>query len=122
MVEQFIKFCVVGASGMVVDFSATYLCKEQAKLNKYLANALGFMLAASSNYLLNRLWTFHSQRNVPVEYLKFIGVSLIGLGLNSAVVYLLTEKLRLNFYLAKLLAIATVTLWNFLMSYFFTFR
>ena len=28
MIEQFIKFCVVGGSGVFVDFGITYLCKE----------------------------------------------------------------------------------------------
>lgn len=60
MIIQFIKFCVVGASGLLVDFGITYLCKEKIKLNKYIANSLGFIAAASSNYLLNRMWTLEN--------------------------------------------------------------
>ena len=122
MLQQFIKFCVVGGSGVVVDFGVTYFCKEKVKLNKYVANSLGFTLAATSNYLLNRFWTFHSRNSIPVEYLKFVGISVLGLGINNAVIYLLTEKLRLNFYFSKLLAIGAVTIWNFFMNYFFTFN
>jgi putative flippase GtrA len=33
---KFIKFCAVGGSGVIVDFSLTYLCKEKFRLNKYL--------------------------------------------------------------------------------------
>ena len=58
MFLQFIKFCVVGGTGVVVDFGITFLFKEKLKLNKYIANSLGFMAAASTNYLLNRWWTF----------------------------------------------------------------
>jgi len=122
MIEQFIKFCVVGGSGVFVDFGVTYFCKEKARLNKYLANSLGFAFAATSNYLLNRFWTFHSSNNMPTEYLKFVGISFLGLGINNAVIYLLTEKLRMNFYFSKLLAIGVVTVWNFFMNYFFTFN
>ena len=43
MIEQFFKFCVVGGSGVFVDFGVTYLCKEWLKLNKYVANSLGFL-------------------------------------------------------------------------------
>lgn len=60
MFLQFIKFCVVGGTGVVVDFGITFLFKEKLKLNKYIANSLGFMAAASTNYLLNRWWTFRS--------------------------------------------------------------
>lgn len=121
MVEKFIKFCLVGGSGMAVDFAVTYVCKELLRLNKYLANALGFITAATSNYALNRLWTFHSHGSISAEYAKFIAIAVLGLGINSAVIYLLAEKRKLHFYLAKLLAIGVVTVWNFLMSYFFAF-
>ena len=49
MIEQFFKFCVVGGSGVFVDFGVTYLCKEWLKLNKYVDNSLGFLCASNSN-------------------------------------------------------------------------
>ena len=61
MIEQFFKFCVVGGSGVFVDFGVTYLCKEWLKLNKYVANSLGFLCASTSNYILNRIWTFQNE-------------------------------------------------------------
>lgn len=61
MIEQFLKFCVVGGSGVFVDFGVTYLCKEFLRLNKYVANSLGFLCASTTNYILNRIWTFHDE-------------------------------------------------------------
>ena len=122
MFLQFIKFCVVGGTGVVVDFGITFLFKEKLKLNKYIANSLGFMAAASTNYLLNRWWTFRSHDpEVAQQYVQFVGISAIGLILNNIIIYLLNDKARLNFYLSKLIAIGLVTLWNFFMNYFFTF-
>ena len=120
---KFLKFCLVGVSGMAVDFGATWILKEKIKLNKYLANSTGFILAATSNYIWNRLWTFEStDSGITAEYLSFIGISIIGLVINNFVIYLLNDKLKLNFYLSKVFAIGVVTLWNFLMNFFFTFR
>lgn len=120
---KFIKFCVVGASGMIIDFGATWILKEKLKVNKYIANSTGFVLAATSNYIWNRVWTFQSEDNgIAVEYLSFIGISLIGLLINNIIIYLLNDRLKINFYLSKLLAICVVTLWNFLMNFFFTFN
>jgi len=108
---------------MIIDFGVTYLFKEKVKANKYIANSLGFISAASSNYVLNRIWTFQSSDpGVTGQYLKFIGVAAIGLGINNLIIYLLSDRLHLNFYLSKLIAIVIVTVWNFLMNYFFTFR
>ena len=122
MFLQFIKFCVVGGTGVVVDFGITFLFKEKLKLNKYIANSQGFMAAASTNYLLNRWWTFRSHDpDVAQQYVQFVGISAIGLILNNIIIYLLNDKARLNFYLSKLIAIGLVTLWNFFMNYYFTF-
>jgi putative flippase GtrA len=120
---KFLKFGVVGASGVLVDFGITYLCKEIFKIPKFISNAIGFCIAASSNYLLNRVWTFESHNpNVGFEYLRFFLVSLIGLVINTLILWLLHQKLKWNFWFSKLCAIAVVTVWNFIMNLLFTFN
>ncbi|HUX95648.1 MAG TPA: GtrA family protein [Bacteroidales bacterium] len=123
LIFRFLKFCVVGASGMVIDFGLTWVLKEQVKINKYIANSTGFILAASSNYVLNRIWTFQSNDpHIAGQYLSFVVISLIGLGLNNFIIYILHDRLKYNFYLSKLFAIVVVTIWNFLMNLIITFR
>ncbi|HAM11333.1 MAG: glycosyl transferase family 2 [Bacteroidetes bacterium GWF2_41_9] len=123
MISKFLKFCVVGSSGMVIDFGTTWLLKERIKINKYAANSTGFILAASSNYFLNRIWTFQNHDPaIATQYISFILISVVGLGINNLVIYLLNDRLRYNFYLSKLFAIAVVTIWNFLMNFIITFR
>lgn len=119
---KLLKFCAVGFSGMFIDFGTTWVLKEKLKVNKYIANSSGFILAASSNYLWNRIWTFNSQNGqIAIEYLSFFTISLIGLGLNNLIIFILNDKVKFNFYLSKLGAIGVVTLWNFGMNYFITF-
>jgi putative flippase GtrA len=120
---KFIRFGLVGISGMGVDFGTTYLCKEIIRIPKYIANAIGFTLAATSNYILNRIWTFHSQDpGILVEYSKFFFISLIGLGINTLVLWILVSRFNRNFYISKLFAIGVVMIWNFLANLLFTFR
>ncbi len=119
---KFLKFGVVGFSGVFVDFGFTYLFKEKFKVQKYIANAIGFTIAASSNYYLNRIWTFNSNNpEIALEYGRFLGIALIGLLINTLVIYLLVSKTKTNFYLAKLVAIFIVTIWNFLINLNYTF-
>lgn len=116
------KFVTVGFSGLFIDFGVTYLLKEFLKVQKYIANAVGFMLAASSNYFLNRIWTFGSHNpDIAMEYGKFILVSAIGLGINTFILWLLVSKFKRKFYFSKLLAIGVVTLWNFSVNLLYTF-
>ena len=120
---KFVKFGIVGFTGVFIDFGITWFTKEILKIQKYVANAIGFTSAATSNYILNRIWTFESTNpRVMVEYTEFIIISLIGLGINTLVLWLLVSKLKMNFYVAKLFAIAVVTLWNFFANAFITFN
>ena len=119
---KFIKFGIVGFSGVFVDFGVTYICKEWLKIRKYIANSIGFIVAASSNYFLNRTWTFKSQNpDVATEYTAFIIISLVGLAIANLIVWLVHGKLKQNFYLSKLFAIGMVTIWNFFANYYITF-
>jgi putative flippase GtrA len=119
---KLLKFGIVGFSGIFVDFGITYILKEKVKTNKYLANAIGFSIAATSNYILNRLWTFNSQNpQIIVEYWHFLMVSMVGLGINSFILWLMITKYGRNFYLSKLIAIGITIIWNFGANVLFTF-
>ena len=119
---KFIKFCLVGFSGIFVDFGITYIGKEVLKIQKYYANAIGFTTAATTNYFLNRVWTFHSNNpHVVMEFSRFFIIALIGLGINSAIIWLMNGKFKVNFYLSKLVGTIIVTGWNFLINAYFTF-
>lgn len=119
---KFIKFGLVGGSGVIVDFFFTWLTKEKFKVQKYLANAIGFSIAASTNWFLNRIWTFNSHNpDLLLEYSQFILISMAGLGINSLVLWILTDKFKFNFYVSKLGAIAVTTVWNFFANYLYTF-
>ena len=54
-----------------------------------------------------------------MEFGTFFIISLIGLGINNLVLYILEKKM--NFYLAKLFAIGVTMIWNFSANYFITF-
>ena len=119
---KFLKFGVVGFSGVFVDFGITWVLKEKLRINKYVANTTGFLAAVVSNYVLNRLWTFESHDPaVAAQFSKFFALSLVGLGLSNLIIYLLTEKMKTNFYVAKLVATGVVMIWNFWANYTFTF-
>ena len=122
LIFKILKFGVVGFSGVIIDFGLTYFGKEKLKIQKFVANAIGFLTAATSNYFFNRIWTFKSNNpEVVVEFTNFFIVSLFGLGINSLVLWILNVRFNLNFYLSKLIAIVVTTFWNFIANYLYTF-
>ena len=123
MIFKLFKFIIVGFSGLLIDFGLTFVCKEKLSFNKYLSNSIGFLLAASSNYFLNRAWTFGSNNpEIIAEFSSFFFVSIIGLSINNSILWLIHNKMSVNFYLAKFGAIIITTIWNFLANYYFTFQ
>ncbi len=118
-----LKFGAVGLLGMGIDFLVTFLCKEKLRINKFVANGLGFSLAVVNNYALNRIWTFSSRNSQLVQqFFTFLLISCVGLALNTALVYFFHQKLRMNFYLSKVFAIGIVFLWNFTANLLITFN
>ncbi len=119
----FIKFGITGVSGLTIDFALTWFFKDELNFNKFVANGIGFTAAVISNYFINRNWTFKANRSKPVlQFTAFFTVSLIGLLLNSAIIFLLDNMLYINFYISKAVAIFIVFFWNFSANYFFVFK
>jgi putative flippase GtrA len=122
--EKLVQFGVVGTIGMLLDFGITWFCKEKLRLNKFMANSLGFSVAVVHNYLLNRYWTFAVSASQPMggQFAKFVLVALMGLALNNLLLYLFVRYTKANFYLLKFVVIGLVFCWNYLANLLFTFH
>ena len=122
LLPKFLKFGAVGFLGVFVNFGITFVCKEWLKMNKYLSSVLGFIIAATTNYFINRSWTFQSTNpQMGTEYLRYCFISVVGLGIDTMTVWLLSSKLKWNFYLSKVFAVGAAMMWNFLGNLLFTF-
>lgn len=119
---KLIKFGLAGAVGLVIDFGLTYIFKEKVKINKYVANGIGFSVAATSNFFINKMWTFEDTSELIVsQFSTFFFIALVGLAINLFILFVLHSYYKFNFYIAKFGAIVIVFFWNFIMNYFFTF-
>jgi dolichol-phosphate mannosyltransferase len=119
-VQRFLRFGLVGLTGVVVDLAVFYLLRERWQLGLTRSAMLSAEVAILNNFYWNDRWTFYDLsrqqrgwRKQLKRLLKFNTVCLAGLILNVLIVNLLFNLLGVNDYLSKLLAIALVTLWNF---------
>lgn len=76
--RQTIKFAAVGVTGVGVNFLVLTIAIYLFHLTDAVALGLGIIFSMSSNYVLNRIWTFHSEEQVIDEYIKYIVLNLIG--------------------------------------------
>lgn len=107
------KFCTVGASGYLVNLAVYIALLHGADLHYLAAAACSFLVAVTSNYTWNRLWTFRGRRgHVAYQGLRFLVVSLVALGANLLVLRGLVAA-GMGKVPAQALAIILVTPLNF---------
>jgi putative flippase GtrA len=120
--QQLGKFCVVGAVGYLINL-AVYDALLHRGLHYLLAATCSFLVAVTSNYAWNRIWTFREHRgHVGVQGMRFFVVSLGALGANLAVLHLLIAYGGLGKLVAQAVAIAVVTPLNFVGNKLWSFR
>jgi dolichol-phosphate mannosyltransferase len=118
-IARFFRFGLVGFSGVFVDLGVFYLLRSQ-DLGLTSSAAISGELAIINNFLWNDFWTFGDisslqpgKRQRLKRLLKFNIICLAGLALNVLIVNFFFNFLGINEYVAKLIAIAAVTVWNF---------
>jgi dolichol-phosphate mannosyltransferase len=111
--EQLLKFCVVGATGYLVNLAVFYALVRWAGVHYIPAAVLSFLVAVTNNYTWNRIWTFRDQRgHVAYQGMRFLVVSTLALGANLLVLQLLVSA-GLDKVVAQAIAIVLVTPVNF---------
>ncbi|MEI7968962.1 MAG: glycosyltransferase family 2 protein [Betaproteobacteria bacterium] len=123
--RTFVKFGLVGLSGVAVNMGVFALCLA-AGMNKYAASPLAVECAIVTNFLANNLWTFRWRQSVDsvlARGLKFNAVALLALMVSSAtfvgvsVVFPLAHPL-----LAQAVGILPALVVNYFLNAFWTFR
>lgn len=119
--EQLAKFCVVGALGYVINL-AVYDALLHAGLHYLLAATCSFLVAVTSNYTWNRIWTFrHHRGGVASQGTRFFIVSLASLGANLLVLHLLITA-GAGKFVGQAIAIVLVTPLNFVGNKLWSFK
>ena len=120
--QQLGKFCVVGAVGYLINL-AVYEALRHEGVHYLVAATCSFLVAVTSNYIWNRLWTFREHRgHVGIQGMRFFVVSLAALGANLLVLYLLVTYGGLDKLAAQAIAIVLVTPLNFIGNKLWSFR
>ena len=137
--KRFAKFAIVGAIGTLVDYSIFNLAAYLLGLEEVLAQGISFFAAVTSNFILNRNWTFRDSRSkrLRVQLAQYVLVNVIGLIIRTPIfvafstvfdAFLAGRLLPLGIdtvWLAHNLALAgaigVVLLWNYFVNRRWTF-
>ena len=124
---RFIKFCLIGFCGVLVNIGLLSLLTEFVGLFYLVSAAISIEAAIIFNFTLNNFFTFSDRRLLTAKSFiiglsKFNLISLAGLAVNISVLWLLTDTFGIYYLVSELGGIAAATIWNYLANTWWTWR
>ncbi len=115
LIKQLLRFSVVGGTAFLIDFGFLCMFKEVFGINVLVASAFSFTISVVYNYILSTHWVFDvDEGHSKVKDLTvFIVLSVIGLGINQLMMWLMVDLMGIFYMLSKIVATAFVTVYNF---------
>lgn len=111
---QFFLYLTVGGLAFLVEISV-FVALRRASMPVIPASVTSFLIATSTNYLLSVMLAFQRGRfSRHIELTRFLVVVLVGLALNTALVWLFVYPLAIPPTAAKIAAVPIVLVWNYL--------
>jgi putative flippase GtrA len=124
--DKFIKFCVVGGLGTLLNLFILFAAVEMFGLWYIYGATLSFVIVITFNFSLNKIWTFKNKERGTVvvtgQYLTYVVIGGIGMAINIATLFILVEFFHFWYLLAELIAILVATLWNFQGTRYLVFK
>lgn len=123
MIEQFLRFFVVGVINTGIDFSIYVALTRLLNVPFVFATIISVTIATILAYLFHKNLTFrNTDPHTTSKVVKFFIVSFIGLCLNAGIVFFGTHILDIYDIYVKISATGVVMFWSFFMHKFWTFR
>jgi dolichol-phosphate mannosyltransferase len=128
------RFYTVAASGLLINYLISFMLADNvansvrslSNLWYLQATLIGIIISVTSNFFLNKIWTFEDRDFSVVKTLKqygsFAGISVVGATIQLLLLYLLVVEYGLQYRVSLILAIAIASITNFLLSKKYTFQ
>jgi putative flippase GtrA len=120
--RRFGRFAVVGVIATATHTLVFSLAIELAGIEAVTANAAAFIVAMLVGYALNRHWTFAAHGAENARLWRYFLAALVGLGLNSAIMYVAVHAMHWSPYVGLALALVLVPPLSFALNQFWVFR
>jgi len=120
------RFFTVGASGLAVNYAVSYLLSILFPNMWYIqATLIGIIVSITSNFLLNKVWTFEdrdfSARHFFKQYSLFVALCSMGAVIQLSLVYVFVEYGHIQYAVSLIMAVAVASLSNFVLNKRITF-
>lgn len=120
--EHLIKYCLIGVTGVTLDFICFALLVKFTSIHYQLASIISVSAGIINNFIWNVFFNFKTYNHLLLRFLSFYAVGTIGIGITALLLYLLIEQMNFNTIISKLVVIFIVTAVQFSLNKWITFR
>lgn len=115
LIEQIMKFGVVGVIAFVIDFGVMVFLTEVFGIDPVISATVSFIISVIFNYAASMRYVFSHREGMSRtrEFVIFVVLSAIGLGINDLLIWAGTNLASFDYRLVKIFATAVVMIWNF---------
>lgn len=119
--KQFIKYFVVGSSGVVLDLSILAFLKELLGLPPWIAVSLSLTIVIAYNFTLNKHWSFRNKELPHWQFVRYMSLAGMNYVIGVGLMYVFNEMLGYQYLLVRVGSILLSVAWNFLLYKFWVF-
>jgi len=115
LIKQLFRFGIVGGIAFIIDYLVLYLLTDIVGMYYLISSIISFTVSVIFNYILSIIWVFDVNKKQTIkQFLIFIILSVIGLGINSLIMYLMVDVLFTHYMIAKIFSTVIVMIYNFI--------
>ena len=119
-----LRYLVSGITGACIQIGSLYVFTDRVGLWYIYSSILSFLIAMTVSFNLQKFWTFGDMgmQKAHHQFVKYVGVAIIGLLLNTVFMYVLVDLLHIWYIFAQIITGALIAILNFLLYKFFIFH
>ena len=117
LLEQLVKFGIVGVIATLLEWIIFYICTNQLKIHYSISTVIGFSISTIFNYWASVKWVFDvdkEKNSKTKELVVFILLSIVGLGINELIMWIMDKKFGIYYMISKIVATIVVMCYNFI--------
>ncbi len=122
MRHEFVKYFVVGVSGVAIDLGTLIFLKQIIGLPSVAAVAANQVMVLAYNFLLNKYWSFRNRELPGKQIMRYITIAAINYAFAVCTMYVANGLLGIDYRLVRLATIALMVPFNFLAYKFWVYR
>lgn len=119
---RFIKFGLVGVLNTIINW-VLFILLNSIGVYYIISNIIAYSISTLNSYLWNSKWVFkYNGDNVNQTTFKFITLNIIGLVLNTIILFLLVDIIKLPKIIALIITTGIVMILNYFINKLWVFK